>query len=226
MTRNRPLLLSICLCAVSLVVPTPVRADLAFDVNLNTASFSSSSSYAIGFDLIDGDGLLNTTITLSGFSFSGGAPIGSPSLSGGAIGSLATTLVLSDTSFLNELYQGFSPGTSLSFHAVIDTTASPDSVPDSFAFYLYRDGNVVTTSDPNGVNSVLSADLTTSTTLNNINTSSSTDPSVAFDAPSVTAAVPEPSTFLIAMMTTLLALPRIIKKCREEGKGDAGERHH
>jgi len=128
------------------------------------ASVQTSSliggSYSLIFDLINGDGAPNNTVTLSSFQFGGGGVVGSPTLTGGATGDLSSAGTLRDTTFFSEILQGFSAGTVLSFQ--VDTTlAFGGGTPDSVTFFVLDNGTglPVPTLDPSGADSLMEIDL-------------------------------------------------------------------
>ena len=145
-TQFRPLALLV--CAVGLL-GTPIAAHATiYHVGLPTDTLNTQAvfPYSLDFLFTDGSGTGdgNNTVSLTNFAFDpGGAPLGSPVLTGGASGSLGTGLTLTDNSFVNEAIQGFtpgsSPGSSLSFD--LSTTTNFDGVtPDLLSAYLV-DGN-------------------------------------------------------------------------------------
>src|SRR4029078_7193141 len=74
--------------------------------------------------------------TLTDFAFgSGGGPSGAPTLTGGAWGELSGTVTLTDTAFLNEFTQGFTPGDLLSFH-LSATGNFAGGIPDGFSLAI------------------------------------------------------------------------------------------
>jgi hypothetical protein len=94
--------------------------------------------FYLDFELTDGSGALdsNNTAVLSHFQFGGGAPDGSPDLTGGAGGDLSSTVTLTDSSFFNALVQPFTPGTTLDFDAALSTNLDTGPTPDEFAFKI------------------------------------------------------------------------------------------
>ena len=114
-----------------------VQADVDFHVSLDTSSLvgNASGPFSLDFQLNQGDGSVVNTATISGFGYSGGHAVGSATLFGGATGSLATGFTLTTSSFLNEAYQQFSPGSKLGFDVVLTTLDEP-TTPDSFSFSI------------------------------------------------------------------------------------------
>jgi uncharacterized protein (TIGR03437 family) len=110
-------------------------------VSVNTASLmgqASAGPFSIVFALTDGSGTSdgNNTATISQVSFDGGSSAGSPILSGGATGSLAKGVTLTDTAFLNFSSEKFAPGKQLSFTVNLSDGNDEGSVPDRFTFYI------------------------------------------------------------------------------------------
>jgi hypothetical protein len=122
-----------------LLLPLAAAAS-TYLVNLNTASLPSAGTFYLDFQFIDGSGtppdLNNNSVALSDFSLGGGASAGAPTLTGGASGTAATTLLLTDAQFFNEIVQSFNPGTSLSFQVSLTTAIDPGGTPDQFSFAI------------------------------------------------------------------------------------------
>lgn len=145
---KKGLLLGTCLA----LSPAFAEAGLIFNVSLNTsqlaALYPSVSSYALDFQLNDGDGTGtgNNTALLSNFQFGGGAAVGTPTAfcssnpSGGSCagvsGDLTTGITLSDTEAFNEFLQEFTPGSVLSFDVNLTTNLNVGLTPDWFSFSL------------------------------------------------------------------------------------------
>jgi hypothetical protein len=127
--------------AILLIVATnAVASTITYNVSLNTGSLvaNAAAPFSLDFQFTDGGGTGdgNNTVTLSGFNFGGGsaAADGTATTFGGASGSPATSIVITDTSFFNEYTIGFTPGATLNF--TVDLTANVDAggVPDEFSF--------------------------------------------------------------------------------------------
>lgn len=130
--------------------PILVEAGLLFNVSLDTSQLSTlygSSSYAIDFQLSDGDNIEteNNTAVLSNFQFGGGTAIGTPTefcsspVVGdclGISGDLSSGVTFSDKEFLNEFLQEFTPGNLLSFDVSLTTNVDAEPTPDKFSFVL------------------------------------------------------------------------------------------
>src|SRR5262249_21130366 len=73
---------------------------------------------------------------LSAFSFGTGGPSGNPTLVGGATGNLSSTVTLTNTTFLNEFTQTFTPGAVLSFDLELTTQVQQQAFPDEFTIAI------------------------------------------------------------------------------------------
>ncbi|HEY6129238.1 MAG TPA: NF038129 family PEP-CTERM protein [Candidatus Acidoferrum sp.] len=133
MKTNLKRRLSITLAALLLTLLTQATAH-ADSVTVDTTSLQGNASgpFELAFVLIDaslsGDG--NNTVTLSDFTFGGGAAGATATSGGGATGNLLTGITLTDTdlSGLNFLTSAFTPGSTLSFNLAM--TANLDSKID------------------------------------------------------------------------------------------------
>jgi hypothetical protein len=66
----------------------------------------------------------------------GGSASGVPALAGGATGSVASGLLILDSSFFNEATQGFIAGSSLQFQMSLTTKTDVGGVPDQFSLAI------------------------------------------------------------------------------------------
>src|SRR5690349_14032044 len=94
--------------------------------------------FSLDFQLNDGSaaGDGNNTAVLSGFFFGSGASLGSASVAGGASGDLGSSVTLTDSGFLNEFTQGFTPGATLQFLLNLSTNVDAGDTPDQFSFAI------------------------------------------------------------------------------------------
>jgi hypothetical protein len=138
MNTRRIILCGLALAASLLFSAPAARADAAFLITVNTAPLVGhpAGPFMLNFQLTDGGGVATNTVTLSGFQFGGGSAAGSPVLTGGASGSLASTVTLTDTGFLNDFRQGFTPGGQLSFVVSLTTNVEAGGTPDLFSFAI------------------------------------------------------------------------------------------
>ena len=107
-------------------------APVAVAIDLPAALTGKAAK--LSFLLLDGDGAINNTVTLSGFMTNGTLGVGSPT--GGVSGDLGGTLTLADQDFFNEWLQDFTVGTSLTFTLDFTTEFGVGPAPDSFGLAL------------------------------------------------------------------------------------------
>ncbi|HEV3420774.1 MAG TPA: NF038129 family PEP-CTERM protein [Candidatus Acidoferrum sp.] len=186
-------------CAASVALADSVR------VTIGTAALLGTSG-TLAFDFIDGDGVVNNTVSIA--NFISDATIGSGITTGSVSGSLPGTVTLSDASFFNELLVPATLGASISF--TIDYTNAAGAPPDAFTFFLL---------DNTAINSLVTTDLSGNALLE-IDMTGSSGGAVMLPgaiSPAVTVSissgpppppVPEPSSLLlmIAGMATLVSL--------------------
>ncbi|MEJ2680419.1 MAG: NF038129 family PEP-CTERM protein [Gammaproteobacteria bacterium] len=199
MTRNRLIHAATLAVGLWLGLGTAVtHATAIFNVTLDTTSISGET-HSVAFDLIDGDGVTNNTVSVSNFMFNGGGITGAPNLTGGASGDMNSTVSLVDTVFFNSFDQKFTAGNFLSFS--IDISSNFDGgFPDNFAFYLLDDsGDTIATTDPFGTNSFFTIDLQDPLI---IQTFSSIDANQLIPEPVVAQVVevPDPSLFSLLVL--------------------------
>jgi PEP-CTERM motif-containing protein len=129
----------LCLGAFAATVAS-LHAQTNYHVSFDTSGLQglSAAPFYADFQLFDGTGLgnANTMVTLSNFDFGGGSAVGGTFGSGDATGSLASEIDLTDSSFFNELFQQFTPGSSLQFDLHINSAPQGGLTPDSFAFAI------------------------------------------------------------------------------------------
>lgn len=182
------------------------KAD-SFDVSLNTSSLSGT--WALAFEFIDGDGVADNNLTLTGFSLGGGTVAAPADYLGttGVSGDIASGIAMDDTSLGTAIFtQDFNPGSSLSF--LLTTTNNLAGVtPDGFSMLLCDVGlDTCYSDDPDGALLELGLDGTSlspsSFTTNGVST-------IGLPAPVVTVGssgnVPETSSLLL-LAAALLAL--------------------
>lgn len=142
------------LSAAMTFLATPKADAFAYHVVLNTTSLLSDASAPFALDLVlTGGNALSNTVVLSNLTFVGGGSANSnPAAApiGLAAGTLTTTVSLSDStsSFYNEFYQGFTPGTFLSFDLTVTTNLNGPT-PDALSIaILDKDLLNITTNGP------------------------------------------------------------------------------
>jgi len=140
-TRAFPLAGS-CLVA-ALAFNASTAQGIPFTVTIDTSPLIGQASGPFSLDLqfTDGSGLgdANNTVTLSGFNFNGGAWAGAATIQGGATAATGV-ITLTDRSFFNEVFQGFTPGASLSFSVALTGNLDVGSTPDQFSVGILDGG--------------------------------------------------------------------------------------
>jgi hypothetical protein len=196
--------------------------DFQFNVTLAVGSLSSNPNqpFSIDFQLAPGSDNVPNSVTLSNFSYVGGAASGTPDYAYGSETGLPVpggTVVLTNANPLdNEIAEAFTPGTQyISFH--VDETPNSEEVgsgtpiPDQFNVAILDNSlaNIPTT-DPSGGNTLLSSALGSTATLSAVNTYTSigADPGVF-----VVLSAPEPNSGVLSLLAagvafTLLRLRR------------------
>lgn len=125
------------ICLVVLLALLCSLSSSAGTITLNTAGMVGhlAGPFVLDFQMINGSIGISNTVTLTNFAFGSGGVVGTPTLSGGASGTIGTGVVLSDSSnFFNEFMQAFTPGGTLSFEWAITTNGG--AVPDEFTFAI------------------------------------------------------------------------------------------
>lgn len=151
------------LCALLLVGAGACRAQSVFSVSLNTSFLigNANGPFSLDFQFNDGSGTGdgNNTATLSNFNFGAGAATGTATTTGGASGALTSGIILKDSSFINELYQSFTPGNMLTFDVSLTGNADASQTPDEFSFAIF-DGNLAEIPTTGAASAFLIADIT------------------------------------------------------------------
>jgi hypothetical protein len=191
------------LCLALGLVLLPCRANTTYNVTLDMSGLPTlgTGDYSFAFEMVDGDGVANNTVTISNFTITD-TLIPSLSLSGGASGNLGTSLSLPDDaagSGFSAATQGFNHTAgsgSLSF-TFSYTGAFAGGSPDEFGFEI---------SDNNG-NPIVSNPASNGGVLIDLDFSSASAAPVAFAAdpsfgsidPTLQLVLPEPGS--IALLT-------------------------
>lgn len=192
--------------AFTLALTSSASASAIFMVSLDTSPLvgHGAAPFSLNFQLTDGSGLGNSsnTVALTDIAFgAGGSPNGAPSLVGGAAGDLSSSISLTDSSFFNAFSQTFQPGSLLSFVLTHSTNVEPGPQPDQFSFAIL-DSSGFEVPYESFFNAALVLDIDSA---NPNPLGFATDPNsfpfgggdpIAMSAPTVTAAIPEPSTYL------------------------------
>ena len=190
--------------ALSLAYTPKIKAaDLIYTVVINTSSLigNPDAPFSLDLDLVTGSGNAVTgagnvtnTVTLSKFTFTGGATASSPNFTmGGQSGSVSSSVVLTNSSANNEFAIAFTTIPTQIVFTVDETTnsevvGSGTPIPDQFAVYLDNNAanGFVPTTDPSGSNTLISSTIVSGMTINSIQAYSSTAPDAGVTA------VPEP----------------------------------
>ena len=196
------LLASVIALALLSLSATTGHADFIFTVSVNTSGLINDSSltgpFGIDFQLVQGDGSVINTATISNINLgTGGAAVGSPSLTN-SMGSLTNGVTLDDSNFFSDFNQQFTPGSSLTFTVDLTTNVGA-TAPDEFSFAIlqnYGTANVgeIPTTDPSGLNTLITVNITSSTPSIMSYGGTDGDP----PAPQVNV-VPEPSTLMLTL---------------------------
>jgi len=178
-------------------------------VRIAAGSAISGTAGAIEFQFNPG-GLTTQAASLQILNFtSDGTLAGTPAISGDVSGTLPATLTFDNGAFLNDYFEGFTFGTSMTFKVSLygPALSAPDGVAtaeSAFAFSMFSDAAGTTpalTTNVDGFAVNVDVNLNGTTTLTNF----SRETSVAAEA----AAVPEPgSLVLLATAATGFALLR------------------
>ncbi len=197
---------------MAMLIAPSVHADTIFTVTLNTTPLVASAAgpFSLAFQLNDGSGTNdgNNTATITNFNFGGAAAFGSPTTFGGASGDLTGTVTLTDSDFFNALFQGFTPGSTLSFLVDLTTAVDAGGTPDAFAFSILDANSAsIPTMDPSGADTLLAVNIDSANPIILIygtdpsrNTLSGDGPVITMDAPVIgtaASAVPEPASLLL-----------------------------
>jgi hypothetical protein len=206
-TRTYALWISLMVCGLGLVSSSASLAQSKYRILLDTSALQTATTgpYALDFQFTDGSGTgdANNTVGLSDFLFgSTGSASGSPTLTGGASGSLSSGFTLTDSSFFNEALQGFTPGDQLSFTLSFSTHVDMGGIPDEFSLALLdKSDSEVPTTGPG--DALLVVDINSAFPIIQTYGADASRTSLGLGAP-IVAAVPEPSP--LAFLVTLMGL--------------------
>jgi hypothetical protein len=125
--------------ALGLTAPAHAGIIVNFTILTGALQGDPAAPFSLDFQLNDGSGAgdANNTAVLSGFLFgAGGGPVGSAALAGGATGDLGSSVQITDSGFLNEFTQGFTPGSQLQFQLFLSTNVDAGGTPDQFSLAI------------------------------------------------------------------------------------------
>jgi hypothetical protein len=178
--------------ALLLVAREASAAPIIYDVTVDSSSISGTAG-SLDFQFNPGP-LVTQAASLQILNFSSpGSLAGSPVLSGDVAGALPSTLTFDNGQGLNDYFEGFKYGSTLSFEVSLDGPAlsSPDGTATSgstFAFIMFSNaaGTIpaLTTDTTNGFAFTIDVNLDGTTTVTNSSAQTTVVP--------VTAAIPEP----------------------------------
>ena len=134
--RKRRLLTAFILMGVAIAqaICTGMAGAAPVEVAIDLPVALAGKSAKLSFLLLDGDGAINNTVTVTGFMTNGTLGAGTPT--GGASGDLGGTLTLTDQDFFNEWLQALTVGTALKFNLDFTTEFAIGPAPDSFGLAL------------------------------------------------------------------------------------------
>lgn len=201
--------------AIALAAAFSGRADSVYTFTMDTTALVGNGPFALDLVFTDGGDLNNNTITFTNFAFgTGGSPSGGGTATGGASGSLASGVTITDSAFFNEYTENFTPGNELSF--TIDTTNLLDSggTPDLLTIGILDSGsNNLPTTGP--VDEFLDLTLGGGAAPQITAYGSAAGSAFSLAAPDVepqnVSSTPEPSPYY-ALLTLLTALGIVLRK--------------
>jgi hypothetical protein len=145
----RSLLLSF---AVAVAIVPVTSFAKTFLVSLDTRALATQPAppapFSLDLQLIDGGGRASNIVVISNIDFGpGGRARGAPTITGGGSGDLSGVVVLSDTAFLNEFVQPFTPSASQPLTFTVEISEYVETpTPDSFSIgILDASGNGLST---------------------------------------------------------------------------------
>ena len=150
----KPVLGSI-LCACALLTGSAHAENYHVTVDTSTLLGTGNGPFYLDFQMNYGSGTIGNSATISNFSYGGGSVSGSPIVySGNPTGSIASSVSLADSAAhpFNELYQGFTPGGTLSFDISVSNNGV-GATPDALEFAILDNQTFqIPTTQPTGSN--------------------------------------------------------------------------
>lgn len=186
------------------------RADLDYYVIINTTGLSldSNGPFSLDLQVSPGSDLVTNSVTLSQFSFLGGAgPAGSPNYTaGGFSGSVANTLTLTNSNPVNNEYaiQFDAATTQVAFY--VDQTQNSEigvnAIADQFNVFIddsnSATGYTIATNDPTSNNTLVTSIFAEGEAQGAVDAYSSVSPDAGVSAS--ISAVPEPGSAALLLL--------------------------
>ena len=209
-TSIRGLSAAILAGASLLLLAAPAQASLTYHATINGLSALASdpgNPYSLDFTLLPGGSTTtgSNAVTLSNFTFTGGAVSGSSTITGTASGDFGSsaTVSLTGNPAYSDINQAFSSSTTaIGFDVNLSDTFFSGTTPDNFLVSLLDHNGIPLATTDGTASTLLSSDISSSdpsVVYNNIALFSSTSPagiSMTLSAE----AVPEPSRALLGMI--------------------------
>ncbi|HSI15202.1 MAG TPA: NF038129 family PEP-CTERM protein [Chthoniobacter sp.] len=213
LTRN---LTKLAIAVAAMLASTATHAaTFNFHVDLNVSSLigAPNSPFFVDFQLNEGSGTIPNMVTINNFLFTSGSASGSATTFGLATGTMGSSITLNDNSSspFNEIFQGFTAGTTHIQFDVSLSQNSPGVTPDGFIISILdseANNPQITTTDFSG-SSMITVPIGGANTLGDVQTFTSTSPAGA-TATVTPATIPEPSSVmaLIGGVGCLMTLRR------------------
>ena len=157
---------------------------------LGSLPASAGAPFSLDLQFVDGGVLGNNTVQVSNFTYGGGTATGSATTAGGAAGDIGSTVTFDNSTFFQELYQSFTPGTKLAFD--VNLSQNVDGLtPDSFVVAIL-DKDLLNIPTTGTGNSLVQIDINQATGTLVVNVGSGTGDYVSVNV------VPEPTSLTIA----------------------------
>jgi len=222
--KNLPLLTLM----IALLSAPALRAQVSFDVTLNTTALSAqdgvNTPFYLDFQLNYGSTPETTSsVTLSSFQFIGGGALGSATTNGTASGSVTSTVSLTanSSSQFNELYQQFSSSTTDIIFLATVSGASSGAIPTEFTTAILDNSlgfpaQLYTTAPD--TESLVTLNLNPSNTLSSVGaftSLSSADGLTTVTGVGAAITVPEPSTTAAIMGCAALLVVCYVRRSRK-----------